>query len=300
MGKSKKWEIEGIKKKQIVLKAAKIILKSRLDHLIETINNYFEEQSVENLHQVRIALRRVRYNMELFISCFDRKLFLKLYNEVESLQDNSGFVRDLDVFKENITSLTTEGNVSNSTAVNSLSRVIHTTPESPKENDSVTVFLDTTQPGAKKLFDYDGAVYAHTGVNTNQGNWRHVVGKWGDNQMQPRLKKLSTNLYEFVIDNPRQFYNINDPFEQIQQLIFVFRNEDSSLQTPNDNTILVGDLDDSQSEAASLKAKGNLKVISSVLSKIETRRNELETKLELELMKFQHSKLLKKFYKQLK
>jgi hypothetical protein len=300
MSKTKKWEIKGIRKKQTVLKAAKIILKQRVDHLIKTINNYFKEQSVENLHQVRIALRRVRYNMELFISCFDRKLFLKLYNRVESLQDNSGFVRDLDVFKENIASLTTEGSVSHSSAVNSLSRVIHTIPESPTEYDSITVFLDTTQPGAKKLLDYDGLVYAHTGVNTNRGNWRHVVGKWGDNQMQPRLKKLSTNLYEFVIGNPRQFYNINDPLEQIQQLIFVFRNEDSSLQTLQDNTIFVGDLGENQSDITSLKAEGNLKVISSVLSRIEARRIELENNLELELMKFQHSKLLKKFYRQLK
>ena len=300
MGKLKKWEIKGIKKKQSVIKAAKIILRARLNHLIDTINNYFEEQSVENLHQIRIALRRVRYNMELFICCFDRKLHLGLYKKIESLQDHSGFVRDLDVFKENIASLTTEGNVSNNNTVNSLSRVIHTTPETPKENDDITVFLDTTQPGAKKLIDHDGAIYVHTGVKTNQGSWRHVVGKWGDNNMQPRLKRLSDNLYEFVIGNPRKFYNVDDPLEQIQQLIFVFRSEDSSLQTLQDNTIFVRDLNESQPELSSIKATGNLKVISSVLNRIESRRNELERNLELELMKFQHSKLLKKFYKLLK
>ena len=57
---------------------------------------------VENLHDVRISLRRVRYNMELFISCFNRKQFLGIYNAVQELQDLSGAVRDLDVFKENI------------------------------------------------------------------------------------------------------------------------------------------------------------------------------------------------------
>ena len=111
MGKSKKWEIKGIKKRQGFCNAGKIILKSRLDHLIKTIDNYFNDRTVENLHQVRIALRRVRYNMELFIICFDRRLFLRFYKKVEALQDISGLVRDLDVFKENMTSLKTEDGV---------------------------------------------------------------------------------------------------------------------------------------------------------------------------------------------
>ena len=117
MGKVKKWEIRGIKKRQGLCNAGKIILKSRLDHLTNTIDNYFNERSVENLHQVRIALRRVRYNMELFIICFDRRLFLRFYKKVQLLQDHSGFVRDLDVFKENVTSLTRDDNVSVSPSV---------------------------------------------------------------------------------------------------------------------------------------------------------------------------------------
>jgi CHAD domain-containing protein len=49
--------------------------------------------------------------MELFIICFDRRLFLRFYKKVESLQDISGLVRDLDVFKENVTSLKKEDSV---------------------------------------------------------------------------------------------------------------------------------------------------------------------------------------------
>jgi len=301
MSKSKKWEIEGIKKKQTVIKAAKIILKSRFDHLIVTINSYFNEPSVENLHQVRIALRRVRYNMELFIACFDRKLLLKVYDSVESLQDHSGFVRDLDVFKENLNSLTEElGNADIPSTSTSSSRSVKSTPESPTEQDQITIYLDTTQAGSKKLLDYSGAVYVHTGVTTNHGQWQHVIGKWGDNQNQPELKKLSTNLYELAIGDPRQFYNINDPSEKIQQLTFVFRSEDSSIQTLQDNSVLKVDLDNSEAEAQSLKSERNIKMISSVLSKIEERRKELENNLELELMKFLQSKTLKEFYKLIK
>lgn len=105
MSNSKKWEVPGISKRQSVCNAAKIILKSKLEHLLIAIDKYFQDSNVENLHDVRIALRRVRYNMELFIVCFERKLFLRFYKKVESLQDLSGLVRDLDVFKENINSL---------------------------------------------------------------------------------------------------------------------------------------------------------------------------------------------------
>ena len=301
MSKTRKWEIAGIKKKQTVIKAAKIILKSRFDHLINTINIYFEEPSVENLHQVRIALRRVRYNMELFIACFDRKLLLKLYNKVESLQDHSGFVRDLDVFKENLNSLTEETDTTDiPLPLISSSRSVKSTPESPSQQDQITIYLDTTQAGSKKLLDYNGAVYVHTGVTTNRGQWQHVIGKWGDNQNQPELKRLSANLYELTIGDPRQFYNINDPQEQIQQLTFVFRSEDSSLQTLQDNSVLKVDLSDSEPDTHSHKSEGNFKMISSVLSKIEEKRIELEKNLELELMKFQHSKVLKEFYKLIK
>jgi CHAD domain-containing protein len=111
MIKTKKWEIVGVKKRQSFCNASKIILKLRLNHLLNSIDVYFSERNVENLHNIRIALRRVRYNMELFIICFDRKLFLRFYKSVENLQDVSGLVRDLDVMKENISSLMEKQNV---------------------------------------------------------------------------------------------------------------------------------------------------------------------------------------------
>lgn len=114
MSKSKKWEIGALRNNQSICEAAKIILKTRLDHLLKISESYFIERSVESLHQVRIALRRVRYNMELFILCFDRKLFLRFYRRIESLQDISGSVRDLDVLKENLSLLFKENTVSNS------------------------------------------------------------------------------------------------------------------------------------------------------------------------------------------
>ena len=108
MAKSKKWEIKGLKKRSNLCTSAKIILKARFDHLFETIENYFNVLDPESLHNIRIALRRVRYNMELYIDCFNRNKFFTIYKKVQQLQDLSGVVRDLDVFKLNTETLKNE------------------------------------------------------------------------------------------------------------------------------------------------------------------------------------------------
>lgn len=104
----KKWKIEKLRYSKHLLKIANLILKNRLDNLLFFIDEYFKTKEIEPLHDVRIALRRVRYNMELFLVCYEKKIFMRLYNKIEKLQDLSGSVRDLDVFLENINSLKNE------------------------------------------------------------------------------------------------------------------------------------------------------------------------------------------------
>jgi CHAD domain-containing protein len=101
----KKWKIEKLRYSKHLLKLANIILLNRFDNLLYYVDEYFKTKDIEPLHDVRIALRRVRYNMELFLVCYEKKLFMRLYNKIEKLQDLSGSVRDLDVFLENINSL---------------------------------------------------------------------------------------------------------------------------------------------------------------------------------------------------
>ena len=98
----KKWELKGLRKKLTFQDAAVKIVSERLNQLNSSIKIFLEQKTVENLHLVRIALRRVRYNMELFTICFDKKIFVLFYKKIETLQDLSGKVRDLDVMKENI------------------------------------------------------------------------------------------------------------------------------------------------------------------------------------------------------
>ena len=107
----KKWQIDDLADKMEFKNAARVILTNRLNQVKDDIKNYLVTDSVEQLHKVRISLRRLRYSMELFISCFDKKKFMILYKKVEALQDLSGKVRDYDVMTDSMKLLANEENV---------------------------------------------------------------------------------------------------------------------------------------------------------------------------------------------
>lgn len=107
----RKWEIEKLKDTKQFKKSADQILRTRIESLLSFVEKYFKDLSVESLHDVRIALRRVRYSMELFIVCYDKKIFIKFYNRVQLLQDLSGNVRDVDISLENINYLVTDNHI---------------------------------------------------------------------------------------------------------------------------------------------------------------------------------------------
>jgi 1,4-alpha-glucan branching enzyme len=113
-------------------------------------------------------------------------------------------------------------------------QIVVTEPEYPTQNDSIVVIFDATQTGAEELLNYTGTLYAHTGVNTNLGDWQHVIGSWGNNSNQPSLIRLDNNLYKLTIGKPREFYNVTNSFEKILQLAIVFRSSDGNSQTRPD------------------------------------------------------------------
>jgi CHAD domain-containing protein len=97
-----KWKIKGLNARFSFRKTALIILLERSNNLKKLITEFLTVESAESLHDVRISLRRLRYNMELFYDLFDKKKFLKFYNMVENLQDKTGNVRDTYILKQNI------------------------------------------------------------------------------------------------------------------------------------------------------------------------------------------------------
>lgn len=79
---TRKWKIQKLKVSKSLKKYSNQILKSRITNLNSFIKKYFKYQTVDSLHKVRIALRSVRYSMELLIICYNKKLFLEFYNNI--------------------------------------------------------------------------------------------------------------------------------------------------------------------------------------------------------------------------
>jgi CHAD domain-containing protein len=116
----KKTKIKRLPKIEVICNSAKIILKDKINRVNASVKDFLKDDSIENLHQVRIAIRRLRYNMEIFKKCFEKKKFLVFYNIIEQLQDNTGSKRDLDVFANNIIQLSVDNDISIDTRIISL------------------------------------------------------------------------------------------------------------------------------------------------------------------------------------
>ncbi len=100
-----KWEIKNLSSDLSLKDASRKVLSKKINKLKSTIKDYLKDETPENLHQIRIDVRRLRYNMELFISCFVRKKFLIFYDVVAKLQDATGKIRDTDVLLSNLQSI---------------------------------------------------------------------------------------------------------------------------------------------------------------------------------------------------
>lgn len=110
-------------------------------------------------------------------------------------------------------------------------QVVTTTPEFPTSGDSVTVFFDATE-GTGGLEDFDGTVYAHTGVITDESggdsDWKYVISEWEENIPKNTLEQVEPNLYKLTITpSIREFYGVPEG-ETIEKMAFVFRNADGS------------------------------------------------------------------------
>lgn len=103
--------------------------------------------------------------------------------------------------------------------------LLTTEPAFPQETGEVVVYFNA-EFGNGGLFDYQGDVYAHTGVITNLStsstDWKYVKTDWGQNTPETKLEKLDDNLYSLNIQGIRNYYGVPST-EQILKLAFVFR-----------------------------------------------------------------------------
>ena len=111
----------------------------------------------------------------------------------------------------------------------SVAQTVTSVPEFPTADEPLIIYFDATGTG---LEGYTGDVYAHTGVNLENGSdWQHVIGSWGNNTTQPQLTLISTDYYSLEIaTSVNDFYSVGDG-EVVDQIAVVFRSEDGSAQS---------------------------------------------------------------------
>ncbi len=110
--------------------------------------------------------------------------------------------------------------------VSTAAQVAWLEPADPSPEDLVTLTYNSNE-GNKGLSGYEGTVYLHTGAITAKsidgGDWKHVIGNWGEADERVIMKSIGGGLHQFsfVIN---ELYGLRSE-EVVQQLAFVFRDE---------------------------------------------------------------------------
>jgi 1,4-alpha-glucan branching enzyme len=99
-------------------------------------------------------------------------------------------------------------------------QVFTCSPVFPTDADAVLITFNPKE-GDKGLADWTEEIYAHTGVNTDKGNWQYVNASWGDTLPYRKLTRQTNGTYTLNIANIRQYYGV-PAAEKISTLNFVF------------------------------------------------------------------------------
>ncbi len=80
---------------------APLMLHTRLEELYQFAPFIADPARVDELHNMRIAAKRLRYTLEIFQPCFaskeESKEFARLYDQVKTVQEQIGEIHDRDV-----------------------------------------------------------------------------------------------------------------------------------------------------------------------------------------------------------
>lgn len=99
MAKARK--IKGIRCDDPVLANARKIIDVRLEEMLEFGKHAHDPSRIEEIHNLRIAAKRLRYTLEMFRFAFPKKLG-SLISEVKEVQEHIGDMRDADVMIERV------------------------------------------------------------------------------------------------------------------------------------------------------------------------------------------------------
>ena len=73
------------------------MLHTRLEELYQFAPYISDPANVEQLHNMRIAAKRLRYTLEIFAPCFSGKEFDKISAQAKTIQEQIGEIHDCDV-----------------------------------------------------------------------------------------------------------------------------------------------------------------------------------------------------------
>jgi len=76
---------------------APLMLHTRLAEMYRYAASVDDVEMVAELHNMRIAAKRLRYTMEIFASCFPGDDYTAAYESVKSIQEQIGDIHDCDV-----------------------------------------------------------------------------------------------------------------------------------------------------------------------------------------------------------
>ncbi len=145
--------------------------------------------------------------------------------------------------------------------------VLTTDPIFPMHDGNVVITFDATG-GNGQLMNYEGDIYAHTGLITSEseGNndWLYVNSEWGVNDAEFLFTEIDDNLYELSITDIRAFYGVPAE-EDIYKITMVIRADEPIAPEEPDNFLVARNADGSDfhldiyTEGLNVKIASNLK-----------------------------------------
>jgi hypothetical protein len=113
-------------------------------------------------------------------------------------------------------------------------QIITTDPALPVPGKIIKIFYDSSKD-AGDLHNSTADLYAHTGLTLSSGgDWQKVIGTWGNNTSQPKLKYLGNYLYELdITPDLKTFYSLSTS-DVVTKISLVIRNSTATLQTRPD------------------------------------------------------------------
>lgn len=99
MSLRKKFEIKGLKAKSSFADSQRPVLSHHFKRVSKRAEKYLQSPGEENLHDLRIALRRFRYLLEVYCSLIKTARFNAVYGMAVEMQNLLGERRDLDVMQ---------------------------------------------------------------------------------------------------------------------------------------------------------------------------------------------------------